>query len=704
MQADWSLQVFRSTKYHAKVNDDLVCKDQMTSQQILSRLHKLSQICGLKIAMLPNVLRRSSAHLLALNVTPEERKARMGHSEDSQAYWKAYRNTTSTVDFQALRFDLDKTNLATMSSVFLNSDEPPPARVSDEGMTEILNEPELVAISEEQSKLLDELLTEHGSLEAAQAQSPARHGQYQALRTKHAQKLRYLEGKRYRSEYKAWRVSKEGRAERTDPETPVGGSSGVDQLLGESQNQDDQISESSIPIDPRLLEEEQAEASAAAASLADGLDAVEENADDPLDSLDAVQDAGGSKKGSSKKPRKFVKSDEDVPRFTLVDILSTLLYDRAGHFSWAEISAVCTTVFNHLHSPGRFYPNQEPLPGTWDCRFCGMTFLGDELPKGTSPEYHSYVCEAERRGDAEYARLDVQGNDLDAVQRCPLGNCSYKVQNITEAKFISHVRSEKKHYSSDPEPTFFCGNHDTPLVFHSPDDLRMHSIMAHSAPREILPRGSWNSLVYLCPFCQVLISRLDELEEFHIQAHVNAGDAAATITQHGLCGYTRSRIWFHPGFCIFCVYDTRLSMFKRFRGFGSTEYLLQHVADHVMEITDVTCCPAVGLTPEGLPQCTESATFGAAEMGAHLEEAHGIRQVPSGRSSRKQKKAAKQEGSDGVQDGGKRKPIKDMTEATEEAATEEQGSDVAEGKGKKRKTGGDRQPLGELDANRTSEA
>lgn len=31
-----------------------------------------------------------------------------------------------------------------MSSVFLNIDDPAPARVSDEGMTEILNNPELV--------------------------------------------------------------------------------------------------------------------------------------------------------------------------------------------------------------------------------------------------------------------------------------------------------------------------------------------------------------------------------------------------------------------------------------------------------------------------------------------------------------------------------------------------------------------------------
>lgn len=237
-----------------------------------------------------------------------------------------------------------------MSSVFLNTDDPAPACVSDEGMTEILNNPELVAISEEQSELLDELLTQYGSLETAQTQSPARHDRYQALKGKHAQKLKYLEVQRYKSEYKAWWVAKEGRTEKADPETPVSVSNGVDQLLGESQEQDDQISESTVPIDPQLLEEYEAEASAAAASLTKGLDDAEDSGVDLEDSLDAVQEAGDPKKKvstSSKKPRKFNVSDEDVPRHTLVDILPTVLYDRAEHLSWAEISAVSTTC-THL--------------------------------------------------------------------------------------------------------------------------------------------------------------------------------------------------------------------------------------------------------------------------------------------------------------------------------------------------------------------
>lgn len=50
-------QVFRSYNYHAAIGDDLISKEQTLSQSILTKLHKLSRLVGLKDAMLPNVLR-----------------------------------------------------------------------------------------------------------------------------------------------------------------------------------------------------------------------------------------------------------------------------------------------------------------------------------------------------------------------------------------------------------------------------------------------------------------------------------------------------------------------------------------------------------------------------------------------------------------------------------------------------------------------
>lgn len=73
-----------------------------------------------------------------------------------------------------------------------------------------------------------------------------------------------------------------------------------------------------------------------------------------------------------------------------------------------------STIYTPL-AAGRFYPNQELLPGTWDCRFCGMLpgpFLGDD--KGRSlPEQHPHLCEARRL--AENARTALYSSRSIAV-------------------------------------------------------------------------------------------------------------------------------------------------------------------------------------------------------------------------------------------------------------------------------------------------
>lgn len=617
--------MFRSTTYHPTVGDDLVSKKQTTHHQILDRLHLLSRFCGLNHAMLPNVLRRSSANMLALTVTPEERRARMGHVEGSKAFERSYRNSTSTVDFQALRLKIEPANVAKLSSVFLNTspENPPPKTISDAGMTEILNKPDLIAMSTEQSELLDQLKLQHGSLDAAKTQDPARYFRYDTLQKKHCQKFQYLKTKKFDSEYKAWcNIRDEGPPEQTAPQSSTSASSEIDQLLEKSQYQDD-----NVPIDPQILEEAEAEETAAANSLTKACNAVV--TDDQSDSMEIVQNAGHTKDNSfasSHKPRKFIKDDKDLPLYTLVDHLPTFLFNNTEQdMTWAEISGVCTTALNHLHSPGRFYPNQEPLPGTWDCRFCGMSFLGDELSKGTPPENHSYHCEAERL--AKDVREALPSYESDADQACPLGNCSSKQWN-TSVKFTAHVRTSNKHFWHGDEARYFCNNHEDPLLFQALEDLRIHAIIEHSAPKQILPKDASQALVYFCPFCQVLISRLHEYEEAHLQAHIDTGDALSIISEHGIAGYEKQGMLARPGFCIFCLYDTRECNLRRFKVFSHLQGLMVHLTTHVQGMTDAIPCPAAGVPSfDRLPRCAQTGNLDVAGMKKHLEEVHGYRNL-----------------------------------------------------------------------------
>lgn len=570
--------------------------------------------------MLPNVLRRGSAYLLALTVTQEEREARMGHAKNGDVYWESYRNTTSTVDFQAKRLNLKETNVEKMSSVFLNTnpDEAPPARVSDRGMAEVLDSPELKAMSKEQSGLLDELLAQYGSLETASTQSPALHDRYQAVRKRYCERLKYLQIKQYKSEYQAWWASKEGRSAQAAPQPLFSGGNEIDQLLEESQGQENQIKQHESKIDPQLLDQELAEESDAAASLAAELDSADRSEPDE-DPVEHAEEFSG-------KIRTFIKSESDVPRHTLIDDLPALLYNQQENTTWVELSAACTTIFNHLHPIGRFYPNQEPLPGTWECRFCGVSFLGHEIPRSQPPEVHSHLCEASRL--ARHARSVLASAHPTAVENCPLGSCSFPLEGVDVSIFDYHVKSARsRHHVGGLQPAYVCTNHEAPLSFQSLQDFRVHAVMIHAAPVAIVPRPEvWQGVIYFCYFCQVFVQRKDQTEEDHLRSHINANDVVATITQHGITGRFKAGIWSHPGFCIFCLYNARLTVPSRYRCYSSMESLLYHMSSHVHKLKQKVCCPAaVEVPPDGLARCNDTSEFDATELSTHLLSTHNIR-------------------------------------------------------------------------------
>jgi hypothetical protein len=145
----------------------LIEDEMIRYQQVTKQIEDLSRYCGLEHKMMPGVLRRGSGYMLAMKVSREERCARMGHSDKDSTYWGAYRNTTSTVDFQALRLGLQEESVELMSSAFLNRTAQPPDRVSDKGILEVHQDLELIELLEKQCTLSDQIIEKYGSLDAA---------------------------------------------------------------------------------------------------------------------------------------------------------------------------------------------------------------------------------------------------------------------------------------------------------------------------------------------------------------------------------------------------------------------------------------------------------------------------------------------------------------------------------------------------------
>lgn len=117
----------------------------MTGTHFRHELAILSRHCGLQYKMLPGCLRRASAYILSLHASPEERCACMGHSNSDKTYFTAYRNSTSTIDFQSMRHGIISESVAQMSSVTLDRLQSLPTRVSPEGQLAISQDPGLLA-------------------------------------------------------------------------------------------------------------------------------------------------------------------------------------------------------------------------------------------------------------------------------------------------------------------------------------------------------------------------------------------------------------------------------------------------------------------------------------------------------------------------------------------------------------------------------
>lgn len=121
--------------------------------------HRLSRHCRLETTMLPGVLRRTSAAILAKSTSEEERCRRMDRSHNS-TYLRYYQNPISTVDAQALRHNVEPTNVGVMPIIFLGTDNPqhressphPPTKILKSGLPHVLQGPGLVSLLTEQAE------------------------------------------------------------------------------------------------------------------------------------------------------------------------------------------------------------------------------------------------------------------------------------------------------------------------------------------------------------------------------------------------------------------------------------------------------------------------------------------------------------------------------------------------------------------------
>ena len=620
----------------------------MGAQAMNEHLRDLSRFCGLEHTMLPNVLRRSSAYILANTTTKDERAARMGHTDKDQTYWTSYRNTTSTVDYQGLRHGLEQTSVAPMSSVFLgnSSGRAAPKCVSEEGMQAIHQDSQLRDLLAQQTVILDALVSEHGSLENARSTKGEQYRAYAKLGDSYSKRKSRLTEAKYKEEYKQYFADgakatspalaapqpepvESGMAESTASRSAFDRAD-IEQLL--EADPADILDDVQIAIDPLLLP----------GSTEDATDSTRSTL--PIDNANDVEspivvdetitaNSNASSPGTDQASKRSF-APRTIGRHTLVDMVPTMLYEQPlGGVDRTTLSSFFCDVFNHLHAADKFYPGQEPFAGTFDCRFCGEHFLNIYDDRGVSSAHlHTDICEAAALAQSILDDVQMQKASQPAIATCPLSMLTTSTPCKTT---LSNARAFLKHTSSyhrDSSKRYVCNSHARPAHFDVQADLFTHAMSVHGAPLTIMecftPAGKIMvaNFIYFCPFCQVYIPRREELQTDHFAGHLQ--DFADAISAHGLAGVWMFNNWAHPAFCPFCAYDAELDLATRMHQYGDSKSLIAHIAGHLKTLDKRIPCPATAATPEGLPQCSEVALLDVVQMAAHLAAHHGLEVKP----------------------------------------------------------------------------
>ncbi|EHK16055.1 uncharacterized protein TRIVIDRAFT_65122 [Trichoderma virens Gv29-8] len=294
----------------------------------------------------------------------------------------------------------------------------------------------------------------------------------------------------------------------------------------------------------------------------------------------------------------------------------------------AALCGVMMSWFKVTHGIDTFWAGQEPLPGTYACRFCGI-----DLVEVHHPDEHCYKCSQK---DAIQRATSLRDGIFPLNQPCQYQVCGHGDQlyefvtcgkTFTTIKeqgdhMRSHVRTmQKTGANGDKVPTCFFGGcaknpeggrirRDGP-DFDSFDDLLDHVWSVHHV------YTVKSNEVKFCEYCQTWL--IEPLEwRSHAERHLN--DARNVVAKHGYTGVTVGRA-IVPRICPFCFHDEQSPTQKRIATHASfydlSTHISLHLEDHEKQAEERTC-------PCFPAMCTKAEKMDSTKLRTHLEIVHGI--------------------------------------------------------------------------------
>ena len=624
-----------------------------------SALAKLGRRMGLTTSLVSYCLRRGAAFLLAANCTEEERCARMGHKTGDKTYWTHYRNETSTIDFQAIRAGVDAEDVTVLSSILLASRQSAPTSISSQGFRDVYKDPKLKALLSKEADLLDDLLTQNLSLDAAKVKEPRKHKRLEDLSSEILALKVKLRAQIYRAEYKAYvekpcEIAIPGDDEKTPLLTTVahlpGGSEapagndvqvteepwekdarGYDEIFLQSLNPSGVDGTSAVAtglsevsneygdlfnnIDPTLLEED------ATHNMDRFFDATADEDNDAVGEDNAVDDY----LFEERRIKQFGQAKTMIAPWTIADDVPAMMFGLGSQLE-IELGASMVDFFNHLHPIDSFYPGQEPLTGTLSCRFCHQP-----MTQSTGPT-HARSCAKDAITKTTQWALETQ---FPILEQCSWllnsGPRCRQNQFSTYAQVARHIYNHwyrGKDQGPDSCRLSPCDQDVEPVIFRAHVTFMQHMITVHGIPStSSTAPGAVTPYIHWCGLCGRWVSQLlEDLDDHNAKHEQLIGEIIRT---EGFTGVTLRFVTIRPPLNPFDVYDTSLQPSARFKlSYLYHQDVGEAIESHIAKLDDngrFLCPASVDAGHYIKAACSQHALMSKDQLRSHMTEAHGIR-------------------------------------------------------------------------------
>ncbi|EME47690.1 hypothetical protein DOTSEDRAFT_32084 [Dothistroma septosporum NZE10] len=662
-------------------------KSPVQTGDMQKQIRRLGNFCGFEHRLIAYCMRRGVAYVLANQTNEENRKYLMGHKTGSKVF-SAYHSKVSTIDFPAMFRSLSSRPVNAQYGMMLNQSSEAPAMLSRQGHDAVMQDEDVVATQMQMDVIRRKILEQHNSLAAAARTSEPLWDDYKAASEQRISLVQTLTRRLYAEEYEqhfaqlpTGKPAPLNSVQRRDDHShqndggldqlaATGGSNSDDHdhdhdhddddddsglFVSESQNDDERAIQSDADktlheamelLDPQLRQSSGTGDESFPADFVESL--IGDEPTTPPPPLEVYQDGNITQDdGDDTAQVQTLSASENTQSMRLhglpPDVFGkgknrVLLKGQSAYDDMnAELAgaegdeaALCDTMlrwFNVAHPIDAFPLGEQPLPGTYDCHFCGK-----DLAKIHHAHEHTRACaEADATSRSkQLLQAACPPEQACQYQECGTGpafktfvDCGKTFSNSKDKgeHMRNHVRSmTKKNAHGSKVPTCFFGDcasnpeggrlrRDGP-DFDSPEDLLAHMWDEHCVSTLKTANATY------CDYCHTWLL---QPHEWYTHARVHLNDARTLVKEYGYGGMTAGRTII-PRLCPFCYHDDALPAHKRIFTFGR-DAILKHLVVHLSELKNDGGCTICPCYPS---MCTKVRDMDAVQMSAHLEDVHKL--------------------------------------------------------------------------------